>query len=81
MAQQPIQPLHFCSAITFAGVTTLGGAALIPLGISFLQKGFASKSWPVGAGEVQAVLLKLYIDGILAPKSPGTIFRLPMIMK
>ncbi|OKH18760.1 DUF3592 domain-containing protein [[Limnothrix rosea] IAM M-220] len=52
---QQLQPWQYWSSAIFAGTTTIGGAALIIFGISFLRDGFASKNWPTTTGEIKAV--------------------------
>ena len=62
MSQQIMKPWQYWSAIIFAGVTTLGGAALIIFGINFLRQGAVSKNWPVAQGTIQAAKIMRDVD-------------------
>ena len=59
MSQQTIQPWQYWLGLGFCGLITVGGAAMVVFGVSFLQEAFASKSWPMAEGKINAVQINI----------------------
>ncbi|MBE9240294.1 DUF3592 domain-containing protein [Synechocystis salina] len=62
MTKQTMPPWQYGLGVGFAGLLTVGGAAMIIFGVNFVQEALAAKQWPVVAGEIKSVQIIREVD-------------------